>query len=125
MLSVIINPVQGITVKSVSEWENIIKEIRCDFFDVVSLYFKDDPEQVQYDFYVDDLGYYKNYEPSVLSENYPGLVGTTVIKRHDETGEDVSLEMEDVIKIVSHIYVYNPDPEDLTKIYFVLRGTKR
>ena len=125
MLSLIISPTEGVTVKSVSEWENIIKEIRCDFFDVVSLYFEDDPEQVQYDFYVDDLGYYKNYEPVVLSDNYPGLVGTTVIKRHDETGDDVSLEMEDIVKIVSHIFVYNPDPEDLTNYYFCLRGTKR
>lgn len=125
MVSVIVNPLDGINVKSVVEWENIIKEIGCDFFDVVSLYFYDDPEKTQYDFYVDDLGYYKNYEPSVLSGNYPALVGTCVIKKHDDTGEDVSLEMDDVIKIVSHLYNYNPDPEDLTKVYYVLRGTMR
>lgn len=125
MLSLIINPVKGISVKTVSEWENIINEIKCDFFDVVSMYFYDDPNHVQYDFYVDDLGYYKNYEPVALSGNYPALVGTTVIKRHDEHGEDVSLDEKDIIKIVSHIYVYNPDPEDLTKFYFCLRGTMR
>lgn len=125
MVSLIINPETGVTIKDVNGWEEIVKCINADFFDVTRLYFEDDNERRVFDFYVDDIGYFKNLTPSVQSTNYPVLVGTVLIGKTDSMGEDLSLTPFDISLITKHIYYYTPDPEDETKHFYVLRGTAR
>ena len=125
MVSLIINPETGVTIKDVNGWAEIVKTINADFFDVAMLYFEDDLDRMVFDFYVDDLGYFKDLYPCVVSSNYPQLVGTVLIAKSDSNGEELSLTPEDLSLITKHIYTYTPDPEDETKHFYVLRGTAR
>lgn len=125
MVSLIINPETGVIVKDVNGWEDIVRCINAEFFDVARLYFEDDLNRMVFDFYVDDIGYFKDLQPCVVSSNYPPLVGTVLIAKSDSNGNELSLTPEDFSLITKHIYYYTPDPEDETKHFYVLRGTAR
>lgn len=125
MVALIINPETGVVVKDVNEWEDIVRCISADFFDVVQLYFEDDKHRMRFDFYVDDIGYFKDLQVCVVSSNYPPLVGTVLIAKTDEAGNELSLTPSDISLITKHLYYYTPDPEDETKHFYVLRGTAR
>ena len=125
MVALAINPVTGVIVKDVNGWEDIIRCINAEFFDVVQLYFEDDKHRMRFDFYADDIGYFKDLQVCVVSSNYPPLVGTVLIAKSDEAGEELSLTPDDLALINRHIQYYTPDPEDETKHFYVLRGTAR
>ena len=126
MLRIIFNPTEGMIVKNMPDsWEAIPQEIGCDFFDVVSFYFDDDKEGTIYDFYIDDIGNYKNLVTSVIPTDYPALVGTVVIGKSNSEGEDLNLTFSDMAKIFNHMQAYNPDKEDETKIFFFIKGVSR
>ena len=123
MVALIINPETGVTIKDVNGWEEITKSINADLFDVARLYFEDDNNRQVFDFYVDDIGYFKELYPSIKSSNYPVIVGTVLIGKSDNMGKDLSLTPDDISLICKHLYYYTPDPEDETKHFYVLRGT--
>lgn len=125
MVALIINPETGVTIKDVNGWEDIVKSINADFFDVARLYFEEDSKRIVFDFYVDDIGYFKDLHPCVISSNYPALIGTVLIAKSDASGEELSLTPEDLSLITRHLYYYTPDHEDETKHFYVLRGTAR
>lgn len=125
MVALAINPETGVVVKDVNECEDIVRCINADFFDVVQLYFEDDKNRMRFDFYVDDIGYFKDLQVCVVSSNYPPLVGTVLIAKSDAMGKELSLTPDDLAQIIRHIQYYTPDPKDETKHFYILRGTAR
>jgi hypothetical protein len=127
MLALIIKPYNAeVIIKQVEGWEEIVKSINCDFFDVVRMWFKDDKDRVPYDIYVDDIGYFKETTcVSVLSENYPPIVGTILIGRSDKEGNEMSLTVEDIAKILRHVNYYSGSKDSAGIRYCYLGGVIR
>lgn len=125
MLSLILNPQTGtVSIKHVYGYEEIAHSIDADFFDVVRFRFTDDVTNVYYDFYVDDIGYFKEkLSPSVVPTNYPVLVGTVLIGKSDQGGNEADLSDIDVLKIIRHI-VWHRTQEDRAGFAFI-KGVSR
>lgn len=127
MLALVIKPYNAeVIIKEVEGWEEIVKSIECDFFDVVRMWFTDDKERIPYDIYVDDIGYFKeNTCVSVVPANYPPLVGTVLIGRTDREGNEMSLTVDDIAKILRHINYYPGCKESAGVRYCYLGGVIR